>query len=491
MRRLQTGFVRSYALSDVRRRCVLARRDLLMRAVWMTDVLSLLTVDGGVPAPSLALAVGRRAGRGRAARQVGRAGVSLVVLVLAVARLVALRPGRRPFQFTESHSWIPAFGISYALGVDGIALVLIALTAVLVPLRDPRLVARRRRRGEPAAPRRRPHAGFFALILVVEAMVLGLFAATDVFLFYVFFEAMLIPMYFLIGGFGRPAADERHAASYAREVPALQPARRPDHARRGDRPVRGHAGRARHLRPRSPTRAPTASWTGDPRREKWLFLGFFFAFAVKAPLWPLHTWLPDADGGVHPPVAVLITASSTRSAPSAMLRFCLELFPEAVASRSTPAIIVLAVISIIYGALLAIGQTDIKRLIAYTSISHFGFIILGIFAMTSQGQSGATLYMVNHGISTAALFLVAGFLISRRGSRLSPTTAACRRSPRCSPAPSWSPVSRRFAARPRAVRQRVPGPGRHVRALPGGGDLRHHRHRPRRALRAVCSTSGR
>jgi len=151
--------------------------------------------------------------------------------------------------------------------------------------------------------------------------------------------------------------------------------------------------------------------------ERLLFLGFFFAFAVKAPLWPLHTWLPNAMGESTAPVAVLITAVVDKVGTFAMLRFCLGLFPEA-SKWATPVVVVLALVSIIYGALLAVGQRDIKRLVAYASISHFGFIILGVFAMTSQGQGGATLYMVNHGISTAALMLVVGFLISRRGSRL-------------------------------------------------------------------------
>jgi NADH-quinone oxidoreductase subunit M len=151
--------------------------------------------------------------------------------------------------------------------------------------------------------------------------------------------------------------------------------------------------------------------------ERSIFLGFFFAFAVKAPLWPLHTWLPNAMGESTAPVAVLITAVMDKVGTFAMLRLCLQLFPAA-SKWATPVILVLALISILYGALLAVGQRDIKRLIAYASVSHFGFIILGIFAMTSQGQSGATLYMVNHGISTAALMLVAGFLITRRGSRL-------------------------------------------------------------------------
>jgi NADH-quinone oxidoreductase subunit M len=149
---------------------------------------------------------------------------------------------------------------------------------------------------------------------------------------------------------------------------------------------------------------------------KALFLGFMFAFAIKAPLWPFHRWLPDAAVESTPATAVLITAVMDKVGTFGMLRYCLQLFPDA-STYFRPPIVVLAVIGVIYGAIVAIGQTDIMRLIAYTSISHFGFIILGIFVMTTQGQSGSTLYMLNHGISTAALFLIAGFLISRRGTR--------------------------------------------------------------------------
>ena len=146
-----------------------------------------------------------------------------------------------------------------------------------------------------------------------------------------------------------------------------------------------------------------------------LFLGFFIAFAIKAPVWPFHTWLPDAAQSATPGTSVLLLGVLDKVGTFGMIRYCLTLFPEA-SKTFTPVIMVLAVISIIYGAFLAIGAKDIKRLIAYTSISHFGFITMGIFAMTSQGQSGAILYMFNHGFSTAALFLVAGWMISRRGS---------------------------------------------------------------------------
>jgi len=149
--------------------------------------------------------------------------------------------------------------------------------------------------------------------------------------------------------------------------------------------------------------------------ERWLFLGFFFAFAVKAPMWPVHTWLPDAAAEAPAGVAVLLVGVLDKVGTFGMLTLCLPLFPQA-SKWATPGIVVLAVVSILYGALLAIGQSDLKRLIAYTSVSHFGFIVLGIFAMTSTGQSGSTLYMVNHGFSTAALFLIGGMVIARRGS---------------------------------------------------------------------------
>jgi NADH-quinone oxidoreductase subunit M len=165
-----------------------------------------------------------------------------------------------------------------------------------------------------------------------------------------------------------------------------------------------------------------------------LFLGFFIAFALKAPIWPLHTWLPDAAQSATPGTSVLLLGVLDKVGTFGMIRYCLTLFPDA-SKTFTPVIIVFAVISILYGAFLAIGARDIKRLIAYTSISHFGFITMGIFAMTSQAQSGATLYMFNHGFSTAALFLVAGWMISRRKSS---TIADFGGLQRVTPVMAWS-----------------------------------------------------
>ncbi|MFI5827487.1 NADH-quinone oxidoreductase subunit M [Streptomyces sp. NPDC051578] len=378
----------------------------------------LLTVTAAVPAAGAVLTAAVPAARRGAAKWLALL-VSLVTLALAVLIAVRFEPGGARYQLTESHGWISDFGVRYELGVDGIGVALIALTALLMPFiilagwhdADPL---------ETRSSRWRPTQGFFALILLVEAMVVISFEATDVFVFYIFFEAMLIPMYFLIGGFGDRAhagTDENAAAqrSYAAVkflLYNLAGGLIMLAAVIGLYVVAGNFSLQEITAARAAGTLDMATST-----ERLLFLGFFFAFAVKAPLWPLHTWLPNAMGEATAPVAVLITAVVDKVGTFAMLRFCLGLFPEA-SKWATPVILVLALISIVYGALLAVGQRDIKRLVAYASISHFGFIIMGIFAMTSQGQSGATLYMVNHGISTAALMLVAGFLISRRGSRL-------------------------------------------------------------------------
>ncbi|MCX5384969.1 NADH-quinone oxidoreductase subunit M [Streptomyces sp. NBC_00083] len=378
----------------------------------------LLTATAALPALGAVATAAVPAARRTAAKWLALL-VSVGTLVLAAIQLVRFEPGGARYQLTESHAWIKDFGVRYELGIDGIGVALIGLTALLIPF----IIAAGWHDADPLethSSRWRPTQGFFALILAVEAMVVLSFEATDVFLFYILFEAMLIPMYFLIGGFGdrahsqgdEAAATQRSYAAVKFLLYNLVGGLIMLAAVIGLYVVAGSFSLDEIASARASGSLHMATGT-----ERLLFLGFFFAFAVKAPLWPLHTWLPNAMGESTAPVAVLITAVVDKVGTFAMLRFCLQLFPEA-SKWATPVIVVLAVISIIYGALLAVGQRDIKRLVAYASISHFGFIVMGIFAMTSQGQSGATLYMVNHGISTAALMLVAGFLISRRGSRL-------------------------------------------------------------------------
>ncbi|MGH8879985.1 MAG: NADH-quinone oxidoreductase subunit M, partial [Stackebrandtia sp.] len=364
-------------------------------------------------------------------RTVARAtGLVAALTTLAIAIVVAVRfdPGGTQYQLIESHTWIPSFGAGYTLGVDGIALVLLLLTAALVPLL---IIAGWADDREAGTGRRVAHI-YVALTLIVESMVLVSFVSLDILLFYVFFEVMLIPMYFLIGGFGPRTT----GAETAEQELALRQQRSRAAVKfllynlfgglimlaaviglyvltaRADLGGDGGTFDFRVVM----AAANSGELGAGPAVLNALFLGFMFAFAVKAPLWPLHTWLPGAAVSATPASAVLMMAVVDKVGTFGMLRYCLLLFPSA-STTYAPLISTLAVIGILYGALLAIGQTDVMRLIAYTSISHFGFIILGIFAMTNQGGSGATLYMVNHGISTAALFLIAGFLVSRRGTR--------------------------------------------------------------------------
>ncbi|MDQ2960392.1 MAG: NADH-quinone oxidoreductase subunit M [Candidatus Dormibacteraeota bacterium] len=366
-----------------------------------------LTVLGAVPLIGAVVVWLLPTGAAARAKQVAL-GFSLVTLVLGVAATVAYvgQSSTGQFKLAEQHSWIPQFGVSYALGVDGIALALILMSTILTPICL--LAAWRDLPGEEGTSREK---NYFALMLVLETFMVGVFAATDVFLFYVFFEAMLIPVYFLIGQYGgqrRQAAAVKFllfslagglimlAAVVGLYVVSAQ--------QLGAGTFAFDALRHLHI---------------TPGVQKLLFLGFFIAFAIKAPMVPFHTWLPDAATESTPATATLLVGVLDKVGTFGMIRFCLQLFPEA-SHWATPVVVVLAVISVIYGALLAIGQTDMMRLISYTSVSHFGFIVLGIFAFTNVGSAGSTLYMVNHGFSTAALFLFAAMLVHRRGSKRIP-----------------------------------------------------------------------
>ncbi len=393
---------------------------------------------------------------------------SVLVAVLGVAVGLAFEPQvAGTTQLVTSWSWIPAWGVSFSLGVDGISLVLILMTVVLVPVC---ILAGWLDADEGFGNPR----SYFAWILVLEGLVLGVFAATDVFLFYVLFEAMLVPMYFLIGRYG--GAHRQYAAVkfflYSLAGGLLMLAAL----------VGLYVVSVRQLGAGTFDRAALVAMDIDPVTQRWLFLGFFIAFAIKAPLWPLHTWLPDAAAEAPPSSSVLLVGVLDKVGTYGMLALCLPLFPDA-SKYFTPGIIVLSIIGIIYGALLAIGQTDLKRLIAYTSVSHFGFIALGIFAMTSQGQSGATLYMVNHGFSIAALFLLVGFMAARRGSR---ARRRLRRRAEGGSGPGRAVPPRgpvlAVLARAELVRLGVPRPGRNVHPLPDSGGHRDARHRARRAL---------
>ncbi len=336
-------------------------------------------------------------------------GTSLLTFVLAVVMSFGYHLDGG-YQFTEDHTWIKAFGADYALGVDGLGLLMVLLTTVLVPIvigagwhdADPGATLRL---DDEAAETRHTKA-FFAWALALEALSIAVFSAADAFLFYVVFEATLIPAYFLIGGFGgnrrRRAAVKFLVYQLAGGLVMLASV------------IGLYVVSAGHGDP-SYLFTDLQGLVIAPGTQKWLFVGFFVAFAIKAPLFPVHTWLPDTTEQATTGTSVLLVCVLDKIGAYGMLRFCLGLLPDA--SRwATPVVITLALISIVYGALVAIGEDDMLRLFGYMSVSHFGFIVLGIFLLTSQGGSGAVLYMVNHGLATAALFLVAGFLIKRRGT---------------------------------------------------------------------------
>ena len=325
--------------------------------------------------------------------------VTTLVAVASIFLAIGFDKSVTTMQFTQRNSWISAFNINFAVGIDGISLVLILLSTILVPI----VVLATWHESDGG---RWSVKTFYVLILILETMMIGVFAATDLFLFYVFFEAMLIPVYFLIGGYG---SANRSAAAVKFLLYSLFGGLLMLASIIGVYVISGNQiGATFDL-------TQLATLEIDNQTENFLFLGFFIAFAIKAPLWPFHTWLPDAAKSATPGTSVLLLGVLDKVGTYGMIRFCIELFPDA-SKTFTPLIITLAVISIIYGAFMAIGQKDIKGLIAFTSISHFGFITMGIFAMTTQGMSGSNLYMVNHGFSTAALFLIAGWMMARRNS---------------------------------------------------------------------------
>ena len=360
--------------------------------------MNLLTIVGALPLISTLLIALIPS---KSTELIKRAAFSATLLIAIVSIFLATGFDKSitGMQYVQSNAWIAAFNINFAVGIDGISLVLILLSTILVPI----VILATWHESDLG---RWSSKSFYILILVLETLMIGVFAATDLFLFYVFFEAMLIPIYFLIGGYG---TGNKSAAAVKFLLYSLFGGLLMLASVIGIYVIAGNQiGATFDL-------TQLATLQIDSKTQNLLFLGFFVAFAIKAPLWPFHTWLPDAAKAATPGTSVLLLGVLDKVGTYGMIRFCIALFPDA-SKTFTPLIITLSVISIIYGAFMAIGQKDIKGLIAFTSISHFGFITMGIFAMTTQGMSGANLYMVNHGFSTAALFLVAGWMMMRRGS---------------------------------------------------------------------------
>ena len=301
------------------------------------------------------------------------------------------------FQFVSKHEWIKPWGISWHLGVDGISLFLVVLTGVLFPLVivgiDPH----------------HDHKRYLSWMLLLEAGMMGSFLSLDLFLFFVFFEIVLVPMYFLIGGWGYEG--RIYAATkfflYTMVGSAFMLVGIVTTAML----AREQLGRLTFDLVEIAEQADFATNTA-----RWLFLAFAVAFAVKVPMFPLHTWLPDAHTQAPTGGSVILAGVMLKLGTYGLLRFGVYLFPEA-ALWSRELFLTLAVIGILYGAIAATMQKDLKRLVAYSSVAHLGFIVLGTFAFTSQAITGATMQMINHGLSTGALFLLVGMIYERRHTR--------------------------------------------------------------------------
>lgn len=322
---------------------------------------------------------------------------SVTTGAMSVWMLVEFPSGAAGFEFVSKHSWISQWGISWHLGVDGISLFLVVLTGVIFPL----VIV-----GVDIHHNEKP---YLAWLLLLEAALMGSFLSLDLFLFFVFFEFVLVPMYFLIGGWGYDrrvyAATKFFIYTMAGSAFMLVGIIATAVLARGD------VGSLTFNVVEIAEKANFSVATG-----RWLFVAFALAFAVKIPLFPLHTWLPDAHTEAPTAGSVILAAVLLKMGTYGLLRFGIYLFPEA-SVWARPVIFTLAVVGILYGAIVAAMQTDLKRLVAYSSVAHMGFIVLGIFALTQQSMSGGVIQMVNHGVSTGALFLLVGMIYERRHTR--------------------------------------------------------------------------
>ncbi len=326
--------------------------------------------------------------------------VSVITFIVSLFLYFGFNSSISDFQFTQKFLWIPDLHISYFVGVDGISLLLILLTTFITPLT---LLS-----SWSGIKERVKEFTFFMLML--EVGMLGVFVSLDLFLFYVFWEVMLIPMYFIIGMWG---GDQRIYASvkffiYTMFGSLLMLVAIIWLAVYASTPLGHFSTDLTELYKIGPTVPRTI--------QLYMFAAFALSFAIKVPLFPLHTWLPDAHVQAPTAGSVILAAVLLKMGTYGLIRFCLPLFPQA-ALYFAPAISVLAVIGIIYGALVAMVQKDMKKLVAYSSVAHLGFVVLGIFAMTSESMQGAVIQMINHGLSTGALFLLVGVIYERMHTR--------------------------------------------------------------------------
>jgi len=326
--------------------------------------------------------------------------VSLVTLIASIPLWFLYDPkAAAPFQLVEKIPWIEQFGVSYHLGIDGVSLLLILLTTLLTPII---ILA-----GFSGVEK--GHKGYFALMLMLEGAMIGTFVALDTFVFYLFWELVLIPMYFLIGIWG----GERRIYATVKffiytVVGSLLMLVALIYMYNAYYTASGHW---------STDLADLMSVQVPFSTQWWLFAAFALAFAIKVPLFPLHTWLPDAHVEAPTGGSVVLAGVMLKMGTYGFYRFAIPLFPEAAIALG-PVMVGLSAVAVVYGALVAMAQDDIKKLVAYSSVSHMGAVMLGLFAFTDQGVAGAIYQMLNHGVSTGALFLLVGVLYERRHTRM-------------------------------------------------------------------------
>ena len=362
---------------------------------WVLDVLMILPLVG-----ALGVALGPQLWPAVAVKKIAL-GVALAEFVVSMGLWWAFDPTIASMQFVVQHDWIPEWGVTYHLGIDGISLFMVLLTTFTMPLA---VLSSWNYITEREGP-------FYSLLLVLTTGMLGVFVALDMFLFYVLWEVMLIPMYFLIGAWGGArrmyAAIKFFVYTFFGSLLMLVAILVMYYVVGRETGV--YTFSYAHLVENAQYVGPWAFW---------LFGAFALAFAIKVPMFPFHTWLPDAHVEAPTPASVLLAGILLKMGTYGFLRFALPFFPEVALHPAVVAIVVpLAVVGIIYGALVAMVQPDFKKLIAYSSVSHLGFVMLGIWALTLQSVQGAIVIMINHGISTGALFFMAGMMYERRHTR--------------------------------------------------------------------------
>lgn len=325
---------------------------------------------------------------------------SIITFAVSLLLYSGFNPSDSKFQFVTSYPWINSLDINFKFGIDGMSLLLVLLTTLIFPIA---IISSWESIKE-------KKSFYYPLLLLLEFGVIGVFISLDTFVFYVFWELVLIPMYLLIGIWGGKeriyAAVKFFIYTMAGSLLMLVAIIWLGHeAQKSGGAFTSDFIKLMHIGPSIPFVT-----------QKWLFLAFALSFCIKVPLFPLHTWLPDAHTQAPTAGSVLLAAVLLKMGTYGLIRFNLQLFPQS-SLYYADVISTLAVIGIIYGALVAMVQTDIKKLVAYSSVAHLGFVVLGIFSMTVEGVQGAVLQMVNHGLSTGMLFLCVGFIYERRHTR--------------------------------------------------------------------------